>query len=99
MVKKKKNPRLKTSPSNAGVASPIPDHKAKIPHASGPKNTKGKNRSNIVTNSIKTLKMVHTEKKKKESNCKMTYERRNLLTNIRPSFKDTNVFLCAYQRS
>ena len=58
-------PLIKTSPSKAGGASSIPDQKAKIPHASGPKSTKGKNRSNIVTNSIKTFKMVHTKKKKK----------------------------------
>ena len=37
---------------------------AKIPHASQPKNQKHKNRSNIVTNSKKTLKTVHVKKKK-----------------------------------
>ena len=38
---------------------------AKIPHASQPKNQKHKNRSNIVTNSMKTFKMAHVKKKKK----------------------------------
>ena len=37
----------------------IPGQEAKIPHVSWPKNQIIKNRSNIVTNSIKTLKMVH----------------------------------------
>ena len=42
----------------------IPGGGAKIPHASWPKN---KNmRQNIITNSTKTLKMVHIKKKKKE---------------------------------
>ena len=44
--------------SNSGGQSSIPGWGAKIPHALGPKN-----RSNIVTNSIKTLKMVHIKKK------------------------------------
>ena len=39
---------------------------AKILHASWPKNLKTENRSNIVTNSIKTLKMVHIKKEKNE---------------------------------
>ena len=39
----------------------IPGGGAKIPHASWPKN---QNRSNTVTNSIKTSKMVHIKKKK-----------------------------------
>ena len=54
-------PVVKTSPSNAGGAGSIPGRGAKIPHASRPKN---QNRSNTVTNSIKTLKMVHIKKKK-----------------------------------
>ena len=37
--------------------------RAKILHASQPKN---QNRKNIVTNSKKTLKMVHIKKKKKK---------------------------------
>ena len=38
---------------------------AKIPYALGPKYQNIK-QSNIVTNSIKTLKLVHIEKEKKE---------------------------------
>ena len=37
----------------------------RFPHAWGPK-TKTKNRNNIVTNSMKTFKMVHIKKKKKK---------------------------------
>ena len=55
------SPVVKTSPSNTGGADSIPGRGAKIPHASRPRN---QNRSNIVTNSIKTLKMVHVKKKK-----------------------------------
>ena len=43
----------KTLPSNAGGVGLIPGQGAKIPHAARPK-TKNKNRSDIVTNSIKT---------------------------------------------
>ena len=49
-------PVVKTSPFNAGGAGQIPDWKAKIPYALQQKNQKHKNRSNIVTNSIKDLK-------------------------------------------
>ena len=57
-------PVVKTSPSNAGGAGSIPGQRAKIPHASQPKNQniKKKTRSNIVMNLIKTLKMVHIKK-------------------------------------
>ena len=55
---------FRTSPSNAEGTGSIPGREAKIPHALGPK-TKTENRSNIVTNSIKTLKIVHIKKKKK----------------------------------
>ena len=44
-------PVANTSPSNARGAGSIPDRGAKTPHASWPKN---QNRSNIVTNLIKT---------------------------------------------
>ena len=54
---------IKTSPSKAGGAGSIPGQGVNIPHASGPKNQNIKNRSNIVTNSIKTFKMVHRKKK------------------------------------
>ena len=43
-------------PSSAGGEDSVPGWRAKIPHASWPKNQNMKNRSNIVTNSIKTLK-------------------------------------------
>ena len=64
-------PVVKTSPSNAGSAGSIPSQEAKIPHFSWPKKKKTqniKNRSNIVTNLIKTLKTVlmkNLKKKKK----------------------------------
>ena len=54
-------PAFKTSPSNAGVSGLIPGWEAKISHASWPKKKKQKNRSNVVTSSIKTLKMVHID--------------------------------------
>ena len=49
---------VKTSPSNAAGVDAIPGQGAKIPHPSWPKKKKRNinNRSNIVTNSIKTLK-------------------------------------------
>ena len=45
-----------------GVGS-IPGWEAKIPHALWPKNQNINNRSNILTNSLKTSKMVHIQKK------------------------------------
>ena len=53
-------PVVKTSPSNAGGVGSIPGWGAKIPMPQGKKQNIN-NRSNIVTNSIKTLKikMVH----------------------------------------
>ena len=42
----------------------IPGQGARIPHASQTKKTNHKNRNNIVTNSISTLKMAHIKKKK-----------------------------------
>ena len=50
------SPAGKTSPSNTSSVGSIPCQGAKIPHALQPK--KKKTRSNIITNSIKTLKMV-----------------------------------------
>ena len=67
------SPGVKTSPSNAVGAGLTPCRGAEIPHASWPKTkkkeTKTENRSNIVTNSMKILKMVHIKKilKKKKS--------------------------------
>ena len=48
---------VKTLPSNAGSTGLLPGQGAKILQASHPKNQK--HRSNIVTNSVKTFKMVH----------------------------------------
>ena len=54
---------VKTSSSNAGDVSSSPAGGAKILHASWSKHQHIKNnRSNMVTNSIKTLKMVHIKK-------------------------------------
>ena len=53
----------KTSPSNAVGAVLISGQEAKIPHALWPKNQNIK--QNIVTNSIKTLKIATSKKKKK----------------------------------
>ena len=50
---------VKTSPSNAGGAGSITAQGAEISHGSQPKNQNINSRRNIVTNSIKTLKMVH----------------------------------------
>ena len=56
---------VKTLTSNAGGAGLIPGLGAKILHALQPKKKKKNinNRSSIVTNSIKTLKMVYIKKK------------------------------------
>ena len=56
---------VKTLPSNPGGASSIPGQGVRIPLALQPEQNKAKNRGNIITNSIKTLKMVHIKKKKK----------------------------------
>ena len=55
-------PVVKTLPSNAGGAGSNPHQGTKIPHALWTKKQNIK-RSNIVTNSIKILKMVHIKKK------------------------------------
>ena len=57
-------PVVNSLSSSAGDAGLIPGSGTKMPHASWPKRNQEKkknkkNRSNIVTNSIKTLKMVH----------------------------------------
>ena len=64
---------VKTSLSNTGDAGSIPGWGIKIPHSSRPKN-QSINRSNIVSDSIKTLKMVRIKKKKK----KLLKRKRNL---------------------
>ena len=59
---------VKTLPSNTGGAGSIPGRGAKILHVSHPEKQNIKNnKTNIVTNSIKTFKMwtlVHIQKKK-----------------------------------
>ena len=55
------SPVVKTSSSTAGGKSLIPGQGAKIPHASWPKHQIIKNRSNTVTSTIKTLKMVQVK--------------------------------------
>ena len=57
------SPVVKTLPSNSGGAGSIPDQETKIPNASGTEKQNIKSRSNIVTNSIKTLNTVHIKKK------------------------------------
>ena len=57
-------PVVKTLPSIAGDMGLISGQRAKIPHASWPRNQNINNRSNSITNSIKTLKMVHIKEKK-----------------------------------
>ena len=59
-------PVVKTSPSNVGDVDFIPDQETEIPHGSWPKKTKHK--SNIVTNLIKTVKVVHIKEKNKNKN-------------------------------
>ena len=62
---------VKTLPSKAGGMGSIPGGGPKMPHALGPKKPKTQNRSNIVTNSIKTLKMVHIKKKNLKKKLKL----------------------------
>ena len=54
---------VKTSPSNAGAVGLIPGWEAKVPRTLRAKELRTENRSSIVTNTIKTLKMVHIKKK------------------------------------
>jgi len=56
----------------------IPGQATKIPHASGPKKKKT-HRSNIITNSRKSLKMVHIKKKSWKKSWRLRYEN-HLLT-------------------
>ena len=55
-------PLVKTSFSNSGGMCPNPSQGSKIAHDSQPKNDNINNRRNILTNSIKNLKMVHIKK-------------------------------------
>ena len=66
---------VETSPSSSGGESSIPPQEARIPYALPSKKKKKKQtiknlRNDIVTNSIKTLKMVHIKKKKKKKKLK-----------------------------
>ena len=54
---------VETSPSCAGGAGLIPGQRAKIPYSSQPKHQNINNRGSTVTDSMKTLKMVHTKQK------------------------------------
>ena len=56
---------VKTLPSSPGGVGLIPGQGINIPHALRPKNQNISNKSNIVTNSIKTLKIAHIKKLKK----------------------------------
>ena len=60
-----KSPLVKISLLNSRGAGSFPYGEAKIPHASQPKNQNINNKSNIITNSMKTLEMVSIQKKKK----------------------------------
>ena len=55
---------VKTSPSNVGDVGLIPGQEAEISHASSQNNQNVETVKNIVTNSLKSLKMVHIKKKK-----------------------------------
>ena len=58
---------VKTSPSNVGDVDFIPDQETEIPHGSWTKK-KTKHKSNIVTNLIKTVKVVHIKENKTKQN-------------------------------
>ena len=61
------DPVVKTLPSNKGGTGSISSGglRSHMPHS---QKTKTQNRSNIVTNSIKTLKMVHIKKNLQKQN-------------------------------
>ena len=58
---------VKATPSNAGAAGLIPGQGAKIPYGLWLKKNKTKNRKNIITSSIKTLKIVHIKNRQKKA--------------------------------
>ena len=64
---------VKTSPSNAGGVGSTLDQGATISHVHG-QNPKMENSRNTVTNSIKTLKMVHIKKNFKKLILRMEAE-------------------------
>ena len=53
------SPAIKISPSNTGGVASIPRQGDKFSHSWWPKTKTKKNRSDIVTNPMKTLNMVH----------------------------------------
>ena len=55
-------PVVRTSPSSAEGVRSVPGRGAGLLHALGPKNQNMKNRGNVVTSSITTLKVVHIKK-------------------------------------
>ena len=55
-------PLVKTLPSNVVCVVLISGGGTKIPHALWPKTPKYKTETNLVTNSIRTIKMVHIKK-------------------------------------
>ena len=67
-------PAAKTSPSNAGIPSLVGELKSHLPCG---QKIETLTRSSIVTNSIKTLKMVPTLKKKKKNNLKKKVRQRS----------------------
>ena len=68
---------VKILPSNAGRASLIPGQGAHMPHV-----RKNQNTERIVTNSVRTLKMVHVKKslKKKKRTENEQYHRNEEFT-------------------
>ena len=54
-------PVVKTLPSNAMGVALIPDWGARIPRALWSKKQNVNNKSNIVTNSMRTVEMVHVK--------------------------------------
>ena len=64
-------PLVKTLSFSAKGEGSIPGQGAEIPHGMWPKKQNTNNRSNMSTNSIKTVKMVHIKKifKKKIVRC------------------------------
>ena len=75
---------VRTSLSNAWGADSVPGQKLRS-HMPGAKQPK-QNRSNTVTNSIKTFKMVHIKKKKKDFPGDSGMPSGLLMWNVTPSF-------------
>ena len=105
LILKKKNcqgfpsrPMVETSPSNAvGVVRSLAvELRSHISH--GQKNPKIKNRSNIVKNSIKTLKMIHIKKiLKKYMSSKKPKNLQVLTYHLKSTFITTSVYRLTYK--